>query len=305
VYFNPALPKIYLQIGLSACFLIGPALYYFVQATLKQVTDFPRRWKFQIAALVGIIPVMGILFYSGVYPQEWNRYLIYIIYAQWFLYMIATGIALRQQWTKFFNRTSALPAGFTDSEKWLLAIYACNVPIFLSFQLSLILAPQGQLYFSGAVIFSCLLYLGIFVLLYQRKTKDLFSPAAPRYTAKKISDNEAATWLNTLHQLMVEKEMYKNPNLNLGDLAKAINLPSHQLSQVLNDNLGKNFTSFINEYRINAACKMIAADHPFSLEAIGYEVGFNSKSTFYTSFKKINSTTPLLYKESLKKARIS
>ncbi len=80
--------------------------------------------------------------------------------------------------------------------------------------------------------------------------------------------------------MMVEKEMFKNPGLTLSELAKAINISSHQLSQVLNDNLGKNFTSYINEYRINRACLMIAANHPFSLEAIGYEVGFNSKSTF-------------------------
>ena len=74
VYFNPALPKIYLQLGLSACFLIGPALYYFIQSGLKQITDFPRSWKIQIASLVGIIPLMGILSRSGVYPEHWNHF---------------------------------------------------------------------------------------------------------------------------------------------------------------------------------------------------------------------------------------
>jgi AraC-like DNA-binding protein len=120
-----------------------------------------------------------------------------------------------------------------------------------------------------------------------------------------VSDDDAASLIQALDQLMLGKEMYKNPNLTLGELAKAVSLPSHQLSQVLNDSLGKNFTSFVNGYRINAACKMIADDHPFSLEALGYEVGFNSKSTFYSSFKKARGTTPLQYKEQIGKDKIS
>jgi AraC-like DNA-binding protein len=304
VYFNPALPRIYLQIGLSACFLIGPALYYFIRSSLEQTTHFPRSWTLQIAALVGIILLTGILFPYAVYPRYWNHYIVYFIYGEWLLYVIAAAVALRRQWAKLFARTFPSPRGLASQEKWLLAIYAGNALIFLSFLLSL-LARQSDIYFSGALIFSFLLYLVIFVLLYRKKTNDFFNTVPTRYAVKKISDHDAATLLNTLDQLMVEKEVYKNPNLTLGELAKAINLSSHQLSQILNDNLGKNFTSFINEYRINAACKMIAANHPFSLEAIGYEVGFNSKSTYYTSFKKIKGTTPLLYKERLKRNKVS
>ncbi|MNL68388.1 DNA-binding transcriptional regulator AraC [compost metagenome] len=101
---------------------------------------------------------------------------------------------------------------------------------------------------------------------------------------------------------MRENSLYKNANLSVSELAKTISIPSHQLSQLLNDQLQKNFTSYVNEYRIHEACRMIAEGHQFSLEAIGYEVGFNSKSTFYTAFKKINSVTPLTYKEDLFKA---
>lgn len=305
VYFNPGLARIYLQIGLSGCFLIGPALYYFVRSTLEQISIFPRLWKLQIAVLVGAILLTGILFPYPVYPKYWNHYIIYFIYGVWLLYMIATAFVLRRQWVKIFMKNAAPPAGLSNQEKWLLAIFASNALICLSFQMSLLFAVQASIYLSGAMIFSFLLYLIIFVLLYRKKTNDLFNIAPPRNPVKKVSDEDATSLINTLDQLMTEKEMYKNPNLTLGELAKAVNLPGYQLSQILNDNLGKNFTSFINEYRIDAACKMIAANHPFSLEAIGYEVGFNSKSTFYTSFKKIRGTTPLLYKESQEKNKAS
>lgn len=306
VYFNPGLAKTYLQIGLSACFLIGPALYYFVRSTLEQINTFPRLWKLQIAALVGVIVFTGILFPYVTYPGYWNHYFIYFIYGVWFLYMVATAVVLRRQWSKIFAKGTISLAGLNNQEKWLLAIYASNAMICLSFQLSLLFAVNANVYFSGAMIFSFLLYLIVLVLLYRRKTSDLFNMVPPpRNPAKKVSDEDAASVLSTLDQLMSAKEIYKNPNLTLGELAKAVNMPSHQLSQVLNDNLGKNFTSFVNEYRISAACKMIADDHPFSLEALGYEVGFNSKSTFYSSFKKARGTTPLQYKERIGKDKIS
>lgn len=75
----------------------------------------------------------------------------------------------------------------------------------------------------------------------------------------------------------------------------------HQLSQVLNDNMGKNFTVFINEYRINEACNIIVSDNKLTLEGIGYEVGFNSKSTFFSTFKKLKGTTPAMFLQNASK----
>ncbi|MCY1561652.1 YSIRK-targeted surface antigen transcriptional regulator [compost metagenome] len=94
---------------------------------------------------------------------------------------------------------------------------------------------------------------------------------------------------------MHEKGLYKNPNLTLQDLSQEINISSHQLSQFLNNNLGKNFTSYVNEFRINEACKIITSSDKLTLESIGYDVGFNSKSTFFVAFKKHTGTTPLNY----------
>jgi AraC-like DNA-binding protein len=94
---------------------------------------------------------------------------------------------------------------------------------------------------------------------------------------------------------MAEKQLYKNPNLSLQDLAQELSISSHQLSQFLNNNVGKNFTSFINEFRISEACRIIISNDKITLEAIGYDVGFNSKSTFFAAFKKHTGTTPLNY----------
>ena len=93
----------------------------------------------------------------------------------------------------------------------------------------------------------------------------------------------------------MKKNGIKIPILSLQDLSKELNISSHQLSQFLNNNLNKNFTSFVNEFRINEACKIITSNDKLTLESVGYDVGFNSKSTFFSAFKKHTGTTPLNY----------
>ena len=92
------------------------------------------------------------------------------------------------------------------------------------------------------------------------------------------------------------QKRYKQPKLKLEQVAEAMELTPHQLSQLLNDNVGKRFSEFINEYRIQEACKIIKSNTPLSLEGVGFEVGFSSKSTFYATFKKVTGTTPAQYK---------
>ncbi len=74
-------------------------------------------------------------------------------------------------------------------------------------------------------------------------------------------------------------------------------IPSYQLSQFLNDNLGKSFTEFINSHRIEEAKKLIQSNLEYTLDAIGSESGFNSKSTFYGAFKRTMGMTPRTYRE--------
>jgi AraC-like DNA-binding protein len=137
------------------------------------------------------------------------------------------------------------------------------------------------------------------VLLYRKKTNDLSSFSTQKYADKKLNEDEAQLLVGKLEKLMQEKKIFKNPNLKLNDLAKEINVSGHQLSQLLNDNLDKNFTLFINEYRIKEACKILSTKTNLTIEAIGDEVGFNSKSTFYATFKKIKGMTPNLYQQNI------
>lgn len=292
VYFDGTLPKIYLQIGLSACFFIGPFLYYFLKSAVQGLELMPKSWKWTIASLFLLVLLTGIAYPYENYSWLWNQYFSKIIYLQWLIYVVISSLVMKGVLKNLLTRGHQLSA----AEIWLLMIYFGNLVIFITFFLSLIRAPFSS-YISGSIGFSLILYLIILVLLYRKKTDDLFLLGPNKYSGKKLDNQDAEILLGKLEKLMNEQAVYRNPDLKLGDLSKGINVSSHQLSQLLNDNLGKNFTTFVNEFRIKEACRIISTDHRLTLESIGYEVGFNAKSTFFAAFKKLTGTTPLNYQQ--------
>jgi len=72
----------------------------------------------------------------------------------------------------------------------------------------------------------------------------------------------------------------------------------HHLSNILNNRFEKNFSDFINAYRVEEAKRVLSLDQftKMTLEAIGYECGFGSKSSFNKAFKKITNFTPSEYR---------
>lgn len=292
-YFDRDLPKIYLQIGLSACFFIGPTLYFFLKSGLNSLKSLPRNWGIHLLVLFLLITLGGIMLPYQQHPWVWNRVYVPIIYSEWAIYVAASGILMQDVLKKvFFQHAEAKPYDF-----WMASIYLINVLIFAAF----LWAYWGGLpYISAAITFSFALYISIFMLLSRKKNDDLF-PNTARHGNKKLSDEEAKLWLNELKQLMEGQQIFRNPNLKLQDLALELHLSPHQLSQFLNDNLGKNFTQFINEYRIHEACKLLETDTLLSIEGIGDEVGFNSKSTFFSTFKKVKGLTPAKYRQQIVK----
>ncbi|TDO24181.1 helix-turn-helix domain-containing protein [Pedobacter duraquae] len=293
-YFFHGLPRTYLQIGLSGCFLIGPSLYYFTRAALSNIQFTPKRWKYTywgwIVAIVGV----GLVLPYETHPWDWNHYIVHIIYAQWVVYFFLTGWTLRKTIAKLFDNTQKLSPG----EKPILSIFIGNMVILIAYVI-VFFWSFSSVYIAGALFFSLLLYLNIPIFLGRKKSDTAFlgNEEPERYANKKIDGDHASSLTDRLHKAINEQELYKNPDLKLNDLAQKVNISAHQLSQLLNDNLGKSFASYINEYRIARACELISADKGIKLEEIGYEVGFNSKSTFYTAFKKHRGTTPTLYKE--------
>jgi len=104
-----------------------------------------------------------------------------------------------------------------------------------------------------------------------------------------------------LKQFMIEEKPFLNPSLTIQEVSAAIGIPVRNLSVLINHKLGQHFYDFVNGYRIENAMKILkdATKNKVTILEILYEVGFNSKSSFNTAFKKHTGSTPTSYRNTL------
>ncbi len=276
--------------GLAACFLIGPFLFLYIKAARSDTGEISNGWLFHILP-VALLLAFASLSFSGYSPWWHSKWLSGILYLQWFAYTLISGVHLRQS----FKTLVANPRKLTDEETWLLGIVLAIGAIWLAYTIT-----NYTNYIIGGWSFSLIFYVLLFVWLYKRRNITAFFEKPVKYGNKKISAQEADAIAAKLDRLFTERELHKNPNLKLSDVADALAVSPHYLSQYLNDNLGQHFPAFVNAYRVKAAEEMLRKNHQFTLEAIGYKCGFKSNSSFYTAFKKIKEMTPAQYKKDLK-----
>ena len=111
---------------------------------------------------------------------------------------------------------------------------------------------------------------------------------------KLISDSELEVLKKQLSKLMVTEHPFLNPDLKLEGLAQAMAISPHHLSYLINEGFGENFFQFVNKYRVNKVKELLLSEkfEKLSIMGIAGESGFNSKTSFYTTFKKITGQTP-------------
>jgi AraC-like DNA-binding protein len=99
--------------------------------------------------------------------------------------------------------------------------------------------------------------------------------------------------------LMEHEKIYQEPELTLQQLAQKLGTSAHLLSLAINDGLKKNFYDLVNGYRVEEAKRLLLdpKSNNYTVLSIGFEAGFNSKTTFNTVFKKFTGLTPTAYKE--------
>ncbi len=129
----------------------------------------------------------------------------------------------------------------------------------------------------------------------ERKQIRKFSKAIPQkpISSKLKNDNIVA-----LERLLYDEKGFLNPNINLEIIASELDVSSGHLSRVINAEMTMGFSEYVNLLRVEEAKSYLI--HPdfenYTLAAIGLESGFNSKSTFYATFKKTTGLTPAQYK---------
>lgn len=120
-----------------------------------------------------------------------------------------------------------------------------------------------------------------------------------KYKASSLTADQQQELLARLKTLMTSEKPFLKSDFCLPDLADQLKTTVHMLSQAINDGLKKSFFEMTAEYRIEEASKLLKEKPNFKVEEIAESVGYNSKSSFNTAFKKIKGQTPSEWRSTL------
>ncbi len=295
-------PDFLIRVNGIYLFLYGPLLYFYS----KHITflDF----KFKYNHLVHLIPFISLLTVTFLTEEPVSQTILYFAYAIHILcYIFACFWELRKYKKVLMDNYSQLEWLNLRWLRWALILFSLIVLID-GIQIVSILLIQKV---PRLEIIVFLLVLGAINLMY---FKGFIRPIELR-TGFNFEDLKLSTSMTNRKRLntsLIENKVlieclenhlnsaasYKNPQFTIGLLAKEIDIPKRTLSELINDHYDQNFVDFINTYRINFAKQRLLnpTDPNETILEVMYEVGFNSKSSFYKAFKKKTGTTPTEYK---------
>ncbi|WP_037321253.1 AraC family transcriptional regulator [Salegentibacter sp. Hel_I_6] len=230
------------------------------------------------------------------------------LHLQAIIYLTAGFIVLNKARKIFLeNYSSSTIATY----KWLFQLLLFTSLLYAVALIKNILKYYGEVdVFNNAQTVVVLFVLGIvcWYVLKALRYPNLFSGvdskiALTQNLADENDNGQDPNYTNQIENLtsyMETEKPYLNPSLSLRNLADQMGMNSRELSIIINQKLNQHFFDFINGYRIKEAMDILTdpAKKDETVLEILYEVGFNSKSSFNTAFKKHTRKTPTEYRKS-------
>lgn len=319
-------------VPLGISLLIGPLHYLYTKSLIQSWTKIKKSEWFHFLPFViyeiSIIPQFFkpanqlIAEMQKVYVEGFPlRFIIF----NWFILILSLTYLLLTAWL-LIRYTHTIKNVFSTIEKirldWLRNITYMGIFVVLVFLLENILLLFGielsHFFNITSIVVAIFIYLmGYLGLLKSeifaeptiaesiRELPDLqyqkIDDQQPRYEKSGLSPDRAKQHLDDLLHLMEQERPYINSDLTLTQLAEMLSITPHNLSEILNTRLNQNFFDFINHYRIEEVKKALIDPQKQHLTvlAIGLDAGFNSKTSFNTTFKKYTEMTPSEYRNKL------
>ena len=303
-------------IHLSNPFLIFNPLLYFYSKSMIQ-PNLKLKW----IDLLHVLPYFFLKIGSYVFNIElsitdffnidnstWFKMTYGVISILSFIgYSIPSLINVHRHRINLQNEFSTIDSKITLG--WLLFVIVFYMIFIITAYLLGIIQITTQVYtYSQLVTFAFLLTM-IYIFSFYGLLQEKIYPepagngnAIDEYKFPRLNADEKASIKNTLIHFFDDEKPYLISDLTISMVSQKLNILRHTLTEVLNTEIGKNFYQFVNDYRVEEVKRMLSDPNykHYSIDAIGYECGFNSKSSFYAVFKKLAGMTPMQFKESLK-----
>lgn len=279
--FSTVEPIWFLQSGPSFFLLIGPFLFSYTLSIINPNSYWIKHWKAHIAFWACVVACLMFFMSFKDNRDLYKTTILPIINLQWLVFILISGVSIKSNYKN------------SPQIKWLSILTTAILIIwtFLAF-------TSFDYFIGGSIIFSILFYVCFLFFVFEKKiVSKIFEKTKLK---KNITHSEKSIFLiEKLNTIMANERLFTNPDLKLSEVAKELNISNHELSKLINDKLDKNFTEFINAYRIEKAKKLIKHNSLYTIESIGNQSGFKSKSAFYKAFKKVTNTTPAKFKSHL------
>jgi len=300
-----------------------PSFYLYVMAACY--SDFRLQWKHLVHLLPFIIT--NLLFIPRIYigidegsfigplNQMSEIYFIQILIEFQYVFYIVSVFLILKKYKEIYLENYTNPG--TSTYKWLfqmtcvfLAAHSIvalkNIIRYSDFRevflWANVLVGTIALFITCWFIMKALkhpeLFRGINSKL--RLTKDILPDVEEKSESANEQNDLISRQITELKRYMTEKEPFLDPSLTIQELSNQINIQVRDLSILINHHMDQHFFDFVNEYRIQKAMNILKDQSKSQLTVLEilYEVGFNSKSSFNTSFKKYTSLTPTAYRNS-------
>ncbi|WP_341220548.1 helix-turn-helix transcriptional regulator [Polaribacter atrinae] len=190
-------------------------------------------------------------------------------------------------------------------EKWLFFFIIPLTLIFIIDEVSFLLTNSNESPFFldsyGIILTAIFLFYFVLYKLIIAPKDVLPKSDDSKYKTSSLKPKNVEAHKSELLRLMTEEKLFKNNKLTVNDVAKQLNIPRQHLSEILNVHMNTGFQDLLNQYRVEEfiVCLQNKAYNNYTLLGIATEVGFSSKSSFNTTFKKLKGVTPSQYKKQL------
>ncbi len=296
---------------LSSSFLLfNPALYLYVRSLTS------REFRLQPVQLLHLFPFLSFEIFAYIVREPVSLQTFFHSDPK-LTFRVLFGVATIVSWSVYnplslwlvIRHRRNLENEFSSIDNtrnlaWLyfIAIFYigyCFIAFFIGiFGLIIPMNSQSPHIYNYSVLLALIYIIGFYGLRQKeifKKSMDETKSATYKYST--LTPKRKTEIKNKIITMFEKGAPYLNPDLNMELLSGQLKIPKYQLTEVLNTEIGKNFFQFVNSYRIEAVKKMLSdPDNKYSIEAIGYECGFNSKSSFFTVFKNLTGQTPSQFK---------
>lgn len=291
-------------------FLFGATVYLFTKSSLSEKNSFTA--KDLIHYLPGLVYAIVVSYYYVFAPRELinQRFESGELFRVVIVFM-GTGLIVNfTYWFKavqlFFERKkllsheSSYSVKFGFFQNFLIAVGLCLL-CWLTIYIIGIIGDSWIEREARPFIWLAIGFLILFISFYTIKEPELFKASnqlgSAKYAQSKLSSTELEKLKLQLEKLMEEKKPYLNRSLMKSDLADMLGVNKPDVARLLNEKIGMNFFEYVNYFRIKEFIELAKMDKAKNLTFFGIaqEAGFNSKTTFNKSFKKIMGTSPSEY----------